>query len=82
MEREQRRALAVSLGALVVMMWAAMPPWQRHHLIAVVKAKVRRCLALSARRTGHAAMGSELAGRDAEPGYRLAYELSKMRDAL
>ena len=74
--------LLVSLAGLGLSMWAAMPQWQRQHAAAVARAKIRRCVAGAARRTGHAAMGSELAGRDAEPGYRLAYELSKMRDAL
>ena len=82
MERKQMWVLLVSLAGLGLSMWAAMPQWQRQHAAAVLRAKVRRLVAGAARRTGHAAMGSELAGHDPEPGYRLAYELSKVRDAL
>lgn len=82
MERRQIWALLVSITAAGMMAWVSMPAWQRHHLIAVVRSKTRHCAAGAARRMGYAAMGSELAGRDPEPGYRLAYELSKMRDAL
>lgn len=76
--------LAAAAATLAVMMWLEMPDWQRQAVKAKTLARLRKITAALARRTGHAAMGDELAGRPdaARAGYGLAYRLSMLRDRL
>jgi len=78
------RQMLILIGLAGVMMWAQMPDWQRQMVIARLRLKARMAAAWMARRTGHRAMGDELAGHDdaADAGYGFAYRLSLLRDRL
>lgn len=86
MEENRHPARQVILLLLVtgVMVWSELPDWQRAAIRARVAVRTRRAVAWMARRSGHAAMGDELAGHSdaALAGYSLAYRLSKLRDRL
>lgn len=83
-DRHPMRQLLLVLAVTGIAAWAQMPDWQRQLVIARVKANVRMVLAWMARRTGHRAMGDELAGHGeaADAGYGFAYRLGLLRDRL
>lgn len=73
--------LALS-GALV---WSQIPPWERAHIRAVCRARVRWFIALAARRSARMAMADELTRGRPEPvmwRYRMTERLSRLRDDL
>ena len=67
-----------------LMVWSELPDWQRAAIQARMKVRARRLTAWMARRSGHAAMGDELAGHSdaASAGYSFTYRLSRLRDRL
>ena len=83
-DRHPVRQIVLLLIVTGIMAWSELPDWQRAAIQARTLAKARRVAAWMARRSGHAAMGDELAGHNdaALAGYSLAYRLSKLRDRL
>jgi hypothetical protein len=83
-DRHPVRQLVLLLAVTGIAVWAEMPDWQRQMVAARVKSRARRMAGWLARRTGHRAMGDELAGHDdaAAAGYGFAYRLSVLRDRL
>jgi len=83
-DRHPVRQMMMLIAAAGLMMWLEMPDWQRRALIARVRLRVKRTAAWMAYRSGHRAMGDELAGHDdaADAGYGVAYRLSLLRDRL
>ena len=72
-------------AALVVgLMWWQIPEWQRQLILRRIRSSTRQIIAHVARKSGHRAMGDELAGRKAEAdaGYQFTERLSRARDAL
>ena len=83
-DRHPIRQLILVLAVTGIAVWAELPDWQRRLVTARVKLASRKALGWMARRTGHRAMGDELAGHDdaADAGYGVAYRLSRLRDRL
>ena len=83
-DRHPFRQLALVLIVTGAAVWAELPDWQRRLILARVRLRTRKTLAWMARRSGHRAMGDELAGHDdaADAGYGFAYRLSLLRDRL
>ena len=83
-DRHPIRQVILLLLVTGIMAWSELPDWQRAAIQAKTAARARRMLAWMARRSGHAAMGDELAGHSdaASAGYSLAYRLSRLRDRL
>ena len=84
---EDKRPIRQAILLLLVtglMVWSELPEWQRATFKATASMRVRKGLAWMARRSGHAAMGDELAGHNdaASAGYSLTYRLSRLRDRL
>lgn len=76
--------LLMAAGMLAVIVWAELPEWQRALIASKIRHRTRLLMAWLARRSGHVAMGDELAGRpeSAKAGYAWAFRLSQLRDKL
>ena len=74
----------MAAGMLGLIVWAELPEWQRALILSKLRHRLRMVTGYLARRSGHAAMGDELAGRDetAKAGYAWAFRLSQLRDRL
>lgn len=83
-DRHPLRQLVLLLAVTGIAVWAELPEWRRQMILARARLRLRRMAAWTARRSGHRAMGDELAGHDdaAGAGYGLAYRLSLLRDRL
>lgn len=73
-----------ALMGIAAMVWQEMSPEQRDLTVLVIRVRARRMVHRMAYRSGHRAMGDELAGRDdqAAAGYGWALRLSQVRDKL
>jgi hypothetical protein len=76
--------LILAAGMLGLIVWTELPDWQKTLVIASIRQRTRMLVGWLARRSGHVAMGDELAGRDeaASAGYGWAFRLSQLRDRL
>lgn len=83
-DRHPIRQAVLLLIVTGIMVWSELPDWQRAAIQAKALSRARRLAAWMARRSGHAAMGDELAGHSdaALAGYSLTYRLSRLRDRL
>ena len=72
----------VTVAGIAAIMWMEAPDWQREMIRRSVRRRAYRLLHLLARRSGHRAMGDELAGRqnEADAGYSFTLLLSQLRD--
>ena len=83
-DRHPVRQILLLLAMAGVMAWAEMPDWQRRMVIARIRLRARQTAAWMARRSGHRAMGDELAGHReaADAGYGFTYRLAQFRDRI
>ena len=71
----------VALASTAVGAWLMMSPQEQYWIKLRALRTAQRAAGHLARREGHAGMGDELAGRDFWR-YSLAYQMSRVRDAL
>ena len=85
-EQPWQRILAtlITLAGIAVITWMETPEWQREVIMRGMRRRAYRVMNLLARRSGHRAMGDELAGRqhEAESGYSFTERLSRWRDQV